>query len=64
MINMMSDIIYWICKIYFSFFWLVFLASIYYKWDGGFMWWMSGIISIIYFIVNIRWYLKVPSFSD
>lgn len=54
--GVISDIVYWFCKIYFMAFWFIFLLSVYYQWDMIFMWYLSGVISIVYFIVTVMWY--------
>ena len=56
-----TEPIYWLGKIFFSIIWLVYLVSLWQKWDGGIMWHITGIISLAFFISNIAWQLHEPS---
>ena len=52
------DIIYQACKWFFSLYWFVYITSLVKGWDSGIMFHITGVISIIYLIVNIKWYLR------
>lgn len=56
-----TDFPYWVIKIYFSGFWIVWLASLYWKLDGNFMWNISGVLSLIFCILNLMWQIRQPS---
>jgi hypothetical protein len=56
-----SDVLYWLFKGYFSIFWVIWLISLAYKWDGNLMWNVSGIFSLVFFIINLRWQMSQPS---
>jgi hypothetical protein len=50
--------IYYILKTFFSSLWLIYLASLFFKWDSNLMWHITGILSIVYFIVNLTWMMS------
>lgn len=56
-----SDFMYWTCKLFFSILWLIYIVSKFNDINGNFMWDVVGIVSIIYFIVNVRWHMTRPT---
>ena len=53
-----SDAVYWALKIYFSMIWIIYIASLFFKWNESFMWHVNGVLSIAYFAINVRWRLR------
>jgi len=54
----LSDGIYWTLKIFFMLLWLIYLISLLYDWDGNLMWHITGIASVVFFIINVRWHMS------
>ena len=53
-----SDCVYWTLKIFFSMLWLIYITSLLFSWDSSWMWHITGIASILYFIVNVTWQMS------
>ena len=54
----LSDLAYWFFKLYFSFLFVIYFYTKLIGLEGGIMWDITGVFSLIFFLVNIRWRIK------
>lgn len=54
----MWDFVYNVCKWFFNLYWLVYIISIKQSFHTPLMFHITGVMSIIYLITNIKWWLK------
>jgi len=55
---MLTSVIYWVLKAYFSLFFILYLLSRLGGSDPGILWDITGILSLLFFIVNALWMVK------
>ena len=53
-----STILYWILKIFFSFLFVIYFATKFGAGDPGIWWDVIGVASLLFFAVNIIWVVR------
>ena len=55
---MISEAIYWVCKLYFMFIWLVYLYALFGPLPLETFAHLTGVISILFLGSNLNWHLR------